>query len=75
MTADLRRSIVRLKNAIAPAAAESELDRELTAHLTLLEDEYVRRGLTPAAARLEARRAFGGIEQDCSSAPCNRRGR
>jgi predicted permease len=63
MTADLRRSIVRFKNAISPAAAESELDRELTAHLTLLEDEYVRRGLTPAAARLEARRAFGGIDQ------------
>jgi len=63
MTADLRRSIVRLKNAIAPAAAESELDRELAAHLALLEDEYVRRGWTPAAARLEARRAFGGIDQ------------
>src|SRR5262245_59581866 len=63
MTANLRRSIVRLRNAIYPAGADSELDRELTAHLALLEDDYVRRGLTPAAARLAARRAFGGVEQ------------
>jgi predicted permease len=63
MTPEVRRSFIRLRNALRPRAAESELGRELTAHLALLEDEYVRRGLTRAAARLEARRAFGGIEQ------------
>src|SRR4029453_897091 len=40
--------------------AESELERELAAHLGVLEDEYKRRGLTDAEACLAARRAFGG---------------
>jgi putative ABC transport system permease protein len=35
----------------------------VTAHLTLLEDEYVRRGMTRVEARLAARRAFGGVEE------------
>ena len=35
----------------------------MAAHLALLEDEFVRRGMTPEQARLAARRAFGGVEQ------------
>src|SRR6476660_8424236 len=43
--------------------AENELAREVRAHLTLLEDDFQRLGLSAADARLAARRAFGGVEQ------------
>lgn len=56
----LRRTISRFVNAFRPAVAESELAREVASHLSLLEDEFQRRGLTPEEARLAARRAFGG---------------
>jgi putative ABC transport system permease protein len=38
---------------------EGELDRELTAHLALIEESYQRRGLSAEEARLAARRAMG----------------
>jgi predicted permease len=43
--------------------AERELAREVNSHLALLEDEFQRRGMSPADARLEARRVYGGIDQ------------
>jgi putative ABC transport system permease protein len=43
--------------------AERELAREVDSHLALLEDEFRRRGMSPADAKLEARRAYGGISQ------------
>lgn len=63
MTAGIRRWVRRLASAIHPDRAERELAREVAAHLTLLEDEYRRRGLSTADARLAARRAMGGVEQ------------
>jgi putative ABC transport system permease protein len=45
------------------ARAEHELDREIAAHLALLEDEYRRRGMSTEAAGAAARRTFGGIDQ------------
>lgn len=42
---------------------DAQLDDDVRAHLTLLEDEYVRRGMTADDARFAARRAFGGVEQ------------
>src|SRR5882724_8182426 len=42
---------------------DSELDLELRAHLEMLTDENIRRGMTPAEARYAARREFGGVEQ------------
>ena len=42
---------------------DRDLDDEVAAHLDLLERDYVRRGLSPAAARAAARRAFGGVVQ------------
>lgn len=59
----LRRFLVRLLNVVRPEAAEPELARELASHLELLEDEFRRRGLTPDAARLAARRTLGGVDQ------------
>jgi predicted permease len=61
--ATFRRFLLRLANFIQPHRAESELERELAAHLGVLEDEYKRRGLTDAEARLAARRALGGVAQ------------
>jgi putative ABC transport system permease protein len=61
--ATVRRFLFRLVHFFQPHRAESELERELAAHLGVLEDEYKRRGLTDAEARLAARRAFGGVAQ------------
>jgi putative ABC transport system permease protein len=43
--------------------AEQDLEREIRAHLVLLEDEFLRQGMSPGDARLAARRAHGGVEQ------------
>ncbi len=61
--ATFRRFLLRLVHFFQPHRAESELERELAAHLGVLEDEHKRRGLTDAEARLAARRAFGGVAQ------------
>lgn len=37
--------------------------REVDSHLALLQEAYERRGLAPEAARMAARREYGGIEQ------------
>jgi len=59
----LRRFFLRLHNFLHAQRAEPDLARELASHLTLAEDEFRRRGMTPEEARLAARRALGGIEQ------------
>jgi putative ABC transport system permease protein len=42
---------------------DENLDAELRAHLQLLAEENLRRGMTPQEARYAARREFGGMEQ------------
>jgi macrolide transport system ATP-binding/permease protein len=37
--------------------------REIDAHLTLLQDEFERQGMSPEDARRAARRTYGGLEQ------------
>ena len=59
----LRRFLLRMKNIVGRSRADHELTREVSSHLTLLEDEFQRQGLQPSEARLAARRAFGGVEQ------------
>src|SRR5580658_7156162 len=59
----MRRFFARLKNVFRHGSAERELTREVDAHLAMLQDEFERRGMKPADARFEARRAYGGIEQ------------
>jgi putative ABC transport system permease protein len=56
---ELRRFLLRLRNALLPGRAERELTREVAAHLAILEDDYRRRGLSDADARAAARRALG----------------
>ncbi|HEV7502693.1 MAG TPA: ABC transporter permease, partial [Vicinamibacteria bacterium] len=59
----LRRFFFRLYNFLRPGRTEPDLARVLASHLALLEDEFVRRGLTLEEARLAAQRTFGGVEQ------------
>jgi hypothetical protein len=59
----LRRIILKFYSLIASSEAETELQREIAAHLTLMEDEFVSKGMTPEEARREARLAYGGVEQ------------
>lgn len=63
MRATFRRLLGRLTNALMPARAEAELSREVEAHIALLVDEHMARGLTPAAARVAALRQFGAVER------------
>jgi hypothetical protein len=57
-----RRFFLRLARFFRRGRAEHELAREIDAHLSLLEQEYARRGLPPDEARRAARRAFGNVE-------------
>src|SRR5262245_6848968 len=57
------RFLRRLANLVRPGRADAELDRELSSHLTLLEDEFQRRGQSTNEARRSARLAMGGIDQ------------
>src|SRR5262249_36143343 len=59
----MRRFLHRLWNAFRNARSEHELDREVSAHLALIEDEYRSRGLSEAEAHRAARLAIGGVEQ------------
>lgn len=59
----LRRFSLKLYNFLRPGRTEPDLARELASHLTLLEDEFIRRGMTPEEARLAAIRTFDGVEQ------------
>jgi hypothetical protein len=59
----MRRFLLRLWNAFRHARSEHELDREVSSHLGLIEDEYMRRGLSDEEAHRAARLALGGVEQ------------
>src|SRR6188508_929537 len=61
--APIRQFFLRLLSLVRNGPAERELGREIDAHLSLLEDEFVAKGMPAADAKLAARRAFGGIDQ------------
>jgi predicted permease len=58
----LRRFFFRLYCFFWPAHAERQLDREVASHLSLLAEEYRRRGMGDAEAQLEARRSIGRLD-------------
>jgi predicted permease len=58
-----RRIIAKLGGLISNNRAEEDLAREVASHLTLLADDFERRGMSPEEARLAARRVYGGVEQ------------
>jgi predicted permease len=60
----MRRFLLRLLALFRSTRAEAELAREIEAHLRLLQDDFIRRGMSPQHAHDAARRAFGGqVEQ------------
>jgi putative ABC transport system permease protein len=63
MMRHLRRAYAKLRSLFGNSRVEADLVREINTHLAFLEDEFRSRGLTPQQARLEARRAYGGVEQ------------
>ena len=58
----MRRFWLRLWNVLRPHRADGGLERELLAHLTILQDDFERRGMSPEDARRAARISLGGIE-------------
>jgi macrolide transport system ATP-binding/permease protein len=61
--AQWRRVLARFQNLFRNHRAEEELAHEVASHLTLLADDFERRGLSPEEARIAAKRAYGGVEQ------------
>lgn len=59
----LRRLLAKLGDLFHRQRSEQDLVREVAAHLALLEDEFLRQGMTLDEARFAARRAYGGVEQ------------
>ena len=59
----LKTFISRAGEWVAPAAADREFEHELEAHLDMLTEENVGRGMSPEAARRAARIRLGGVTQ------------
>src|SRR3954453_17602949 len=55
----IARLFIRLMRALGRRPGVDEAAREIAAHLTLLEDDFVRRGMAPGDARAAAHRALG----------------
>ena len=72
----MRRFLARLIGTARQARADAELEREMAAHLALLEDGFRRRGLAAADARAAAQRALGSaayardLHRDARSVAC-----
>jgi len=58
-----RVALNRIRGLFTKRSHERELDAELRAHLELLTEENIRRGMNPKDAAHAARREFGGLEQ------------
>ena len=52
----MRRFLLRLWHVVRPSRGDRELAREIASHLALLEDAFVRRGMSAGDAQLAARR-------------------
>src|ERR1700684_4245312 len=57
-----RSILAQLPNLLVNRRAEEDLAREVASHLTLLADDFGRRGMSPEEAGLAARRAYGNVE-------------
>ena len=59
----LTRTAAKIRNLWRSKRTDKEMDREITLHIELLEEEYQRGGMSPEQARVAARRTLGGTEQ------------
>jgi putative ABC transport system permease protein len=62
MIRTLRRTWNRLRGSFSGRHQDRDLAEELEAHIQLMTDEYIRRGLAPEDARRRARLQFGSVE-------------
>jgi putative ABC transport system permease protein len=53
----------RMRGLFRKRQLDGDLDAELRAHLEMLTEENIRKGMPPEEARYAARREFGGLEQ------------
>ena len=58
----VKRVVARGLNLFLHASRDREMNREIDAHLRLLQDEFERKGMDPASARTAALRSFGSLE-------------
>src|SRR5437016_1695567 len=63
MIRQLRRFFAKFATFFRAAREEKEMDREITSHIAMLEEQFERDGMKPAIAHLAALRAYGGVEQ------------
>jgi predicted permease len=63
MSATLRSIVQRLTALFRRRRLEDDLDDELRSHLEMSAELNLRKGMSPADARREALRSFGGVEQ------------
>jgi putative ABC transport system permease protein len=59
----MRMFLSQLLDVVLWRRREKRLREEIQAHLDLLADDFVSRGVSPADAQLAARKAFGGVDQ------------
>jgi len=59
----LRAAAARVRTLLGRKNLEKNLEDEFQAHLDMLIEEHLRRGMSPAEARYAALRCFGGVEQ------------
>src|ERR1700678_1504997 len=59
----LRRLLSKWLSLFGKNKTEVELEREINAHLALLEEDFLRRGMSSDEAHRAARRSYGGVEQ------------
>ncbi|MBV9156913.1 MAG: ABC transporter permease, partial [Acidobacteriaceae bacterium] len=58
----MRRFLKRIATLFRATHAENELQREIESHLQILQDNFEKSGLSPAEAKLAARRSYGNVE-------------
>ncbi len=63
MIKHLSRAVAKFRGLFRNSKVEEELAKEIATHLLYLEDEFLRRGLSPIEAHRQARIACGGVEQ------------
>jgi len=58
-----QRTVGRIRGSLGRRRFDAEFDTEVETHLELLTERFVRRGMSPEAARYAARKQFGGVTQ------------
>jgi hypothetical protein len=61
MVRRFRRLLARVRAFVSTRADDRDFEEELTAHLDLLTEDHIRRGMPPAEARRAARIALGSV--------------